>query len=263
MFLIILYVVSRIQFVERIEWEGETTMRGLAVFVVVLSVCLAFSLLFSGYLYYKLNKSTEHHSTFFSFVFSPKMGYSSKMQNLTVGNLYLNLTFDVFEGNLTVKAEINADSYDEYAALALQFDSDNNGTIDPAYSFKDDLQFFLRPNNMTRPSQLPYWCWEPDGTIWACSSFSGDGIFERESPFHYCTFDEGKYTFYFTFPVNPTEFDFDIRGDGWVQATANSWMNGVHAIQGKLVRVLYGIVPWNGAPEDGMAVYVPPFKFME
>jgi hypothetical protein len=251
--------------VERIGWEGETTMRGLAVFVVVLSVCLAFSLLLSGYLYYELNKSTEHHSTFFSFVFSPKM------QNLTSGNLYLNLTFDIVKGNLTVKAEVNADSYNEDAFLALQFDSDNNGTIDIRqwkvtlgnetfdiyqYDFsRDDSQFLLGVNNKTRPSDFMFWGWFSNGTIYFSRCLPSSYPWTPESPFHSCTYNNSVYTFYFSFPIEPTPL-----------SSGNCpWLSGEHGIQGKLVRALYGIEPPSDSehPEEGMTVYIPPFKFME
>jgi hypothetical protein len=98
------------------------------------------------------------------------------MQNMTRGNLYLNLTFDVVEGNITVKAEINTDSYNPDAFLALQFDSDANGTIDIRYwpedgsyyyDFEhDDFQFLLRANNHTSPSMDAYWGWLPDGAVY-------------------------------------------------------------------------------------------------
>jgi len=229
----------------------------------VLVVCLVVSLFFNGYLYYQL--TSKHSPTFFSFVFD------STMQKLVNGTLYLNLTFEVVEGNLTVKAEVNAESYNRYAALALQFDSDNNGTIDIRYwpeddiyvyqFFRDDSQFLLRANNMTRRSWDSYWGWLPDGEIYTCSIFSG--FFEQKSPFHTCSYKEGVYTFYFTFPVKPTEFNFDIRINSTLTPTEYSWLDGEHGIQGKLVRVLYGIVPFSGEPERGRAVYVPPFRFIE
>ena len=208
-----------------------------------LTVCLAVSLFFNGYIYYQL--TSKHSPAFFSFVFD------STMQKLVNGTLYLNLTFEVVEGNLTVKAEVNAESYNRYAALALQFDSDNNGTIDIRYWEEldsgyfgpgDDLAFFLRPNNETRPTTSIHWYWYPDGRIYACSTFSG-GFFERESPYHYCTYENSVYTFHFTH--------------------RRTHENPNLAIQGKLVRVLYGIVPFNGEAAKGMSVYIPPFKFME
>jgi len=234
----------------------------LRFFAIFLCVCLSIALFFDGYLYFKnVGKSPqeEHHSTFFSFVFGPTM------QNITKGNLYLNLTFDTVESNLTVKAEINADSYNPDAVLALQFDSDNNGTIDIPYlpeldyyhySFKDnDLQFLLRVNNKTTPSTSLYWGWLPNGTIY----FSGalPMLYPRllESPFHMCVYKDGVYTFSFTFPVVPTIFDLN-----WPYG----WLCGEYAVQGKLVRVLYSIEPSVvEVPEEGMAVYVPPFKFTE
>jgi len=215
--------------------------------VAGLTVCLAVSLFFNGYLYYKLTRPLEHYSpTFFSFVFGPTM------QNITSGNLYLNLTFDIVEGNLTVKAEVNTDSYNRYAALALQFDSDNNGTIDIRYwpeenfyyydAAEDDLQFLLRADNETRPSMSTYWGWLPDGTIY-CYTMVREPI-DYKSPYHYCIFNDGFYTFHFTYRTNNPNLPH-------------------FAIQGKLVRVLYGIVPINGSPAEGMAVYVPPFNFMK
>jgi len=208
----------------------------------VLVVCLVVSLFFNGYLYYQL--TSKHSPTFFSFVFD------STMQKLVNGTLYLNLTFEVVEGNLTVKAEVNAESYNRYAALALQFDSDNNGTIDIRYWEEidfgyfgpgDDLAFFLRPNNETRPATIEYWYWYPDGRIYTCSIFKG--FYERPSQYHYCTYENGVYTFHFTH--------------------RRTHENPNLAIQGKLVRVLYGIVPFNGGALKGMSVYIPPFKFME
>ena len=221
--------------------------------VAGLTVCLAVSLFFNGYLYYKLTRSLEHYSpTFFSFVFGPTM------QNITSGNLYLNLTFDIVEGNLTVKAEVNAESYNPNAFLALQFDSDNNGTIDIRYwpqddfytyqYWRDDLQFLLEANNLTLPSLSEYWGWLPNGTIYLDRSPPFSGWAEEESPFHYCVHTNGIYTFYFTYAINNPDKPH-------------------YAIQGKLVRVLFGIVSTEGvswpSPAEGMAVYVPPFNFME
>jgi len=223
-------------------------MSKLNMVIVALAVCLAVSLFFNGYLYFQnqlVTNEEEHGPTFFSFAFGPAM------QNLVNGTLYLNLTFDVVEGNLTVKAEVNTESYNPYASLALQFDSDNNGTIDaPARDYrKDDLQFLLRANNYTRKSIAPYWGWYANGTIWCFSKMWTPTEFPSE--FHYCYYNvaKGCYTFYFTFPIEPKE--------------GMLWDRGTYGIQGKLVRVLYGIVPFDGRPAKGMSVYVPPFKFTE
>jgi hypothetical protein len=184
------------------------------------------------------------------------------MQNITTGNLYLNLTFDTYEGNLTVKAEINADSYDSNAVLALQFDSDNNGTIDirywPEYDYysyefwRDDLQFLLRANNKTTPSSSDYWGWFPNGTIYFSRILPMSQPYLIESLFHRCLYDGTKrlYTFFFTFPIEPTFF--------------SKW-GDEYGIQGNLVRVSFCIEPSGSRekPERGMAVYVPPFNFME
>jgi len=227
------------------------------VAIVVLSACLAGSLLANVYFHFRLQHSSP---TFFSFVWGPTA------QKLVNGTLHLNLTFDVADGNLTVKAEVNAERYNPDVYLALQFDSDNNGTIDIRYwpeediyvyeFWEDDSQFLLRVNNQTRPSCTPYWGWLPNGEIWCSSSFSG--VFEHESSFHRCrhNYNSGIYTFDFSVPINPTshagEHDLSI----W-------WLTGKYGIQGKLVRVLYGILPLNGSPEKGLAVYVPPFNFRE
>lgn len=227
---------------------------------IILIVCLALSLILNGYLYYRLTILTERHSpTFFSFVFSPTM------QNITNGNLYLNLTFDVVEGNLTVRADVNKDSYSPDAVLALQFDSDNNGTIDIRYweeedfyvyrFLTDDSQFLLRADNSTTPSDSVLWGWLPDGTIYI-SSMIPSGFWDQvESPFHYCSYSGSICTFFFTFPTKPTDFNLQYP---------HGWLNGEHGIQGKLVRVLYGIAPprceW---PIEDMTVYVPPFNFVE
>ncbi len=92
---------------------------------------LAVSLFLNVYFYLELSKTNPEEETagssFFSFVFGPTM------QNLSEGNLYLNMTLDVVDGNLTVRAEINSDEYNPKAFLVLQFDSDNNGTIDIRY----------------------------------------------------------------------------------------------------------------------------------
>jgi hypothetical protein len=186
------------------------------------------------------------------------------MQNITEGDLYLNLTFDTYNGNLTVKAEINADGYDSNAVLALQFDSDNNGTIDiregtdehGKYYFYfcriDDLQFLLEANNLTLPSVSDFWGWYADGTVYMARSPPFSGWAELESSFHFCAYESGVYTFNFTFPVEPT---------------AELFGEGPFGIQGSLVRALFAIIPTPGAnwyePPKGMAVYVPPFNFME
>jgi hypothetical protein len=215
------------------------------------------ALFLEGYFYLKSvekNSEKEPHSTFFSFVFGPTM------QNITSGNLYLNLTFDVVGGNLTVKAEVNADSYNPDAVLALQFDSDNNGTIDirqqeiiynnetiVLYDYFygiDDLQFLLRANNRTLPSDSTFWGWYANGTIYL-SEILPSGFWDRESTFHYCICTNGVYTFNFTYPISNPKNPHD-------------------AIQGKLVRAFFGVAPPQcGIPLEGMAVYVPPFNFME
>jgi hypothetical protein len=184
------------------------------------------------------------------------------MQNMTRGNLYLNLTFNVVEGNITVKAEINTDSYNPDAFLALQFDSDGNGTIDLRYWPKDntyiyhfgvdDSQFLLRVNNYTTPSEDVYWGWLLDGTIYFSRILPMGSPKLIASPFHYCIFEGGIYTFFFTFPRS---IDFNA-----------GWPYIAHAgIQGKLVRALFGIEPPSSLqePEKDMAVYAPPFDFVE
>ncbi len=189
------------------------------------------------------------------------------MQNLTEGNLYLNMTFEVVDGNLTVKAEINDDEYTPKAFLALQFDSDNNGTIDIRYwaeyddynyNFRyDDSQFLLYANNQTRCSlDEDYWGWLPDGRTYIVTGTYG--AYDEESSFHAATFNQTSrvYTFLFTFPIQPTTFNLE-------EGTYNNWLNGVHGIEGKLVRVAFGIKGTAGWPDKGKAVYVPPFKFME
>ncbi len=86
------------------------------------------------------------------------------------------------------------------------------------------------------------------------------GAYDYKTAFHTATFNQtsGLYTFLFTFPINPTTFNFE-----W--GTYNSWLNGEHGIEGKLARVAFGIkgTVLGGQPEKGMAVYVPPFRFME
>jgi hypothetical protein len=236
-------------------------MRKLELAAITLSVCLLASLLFSAYLYSRLlERQQAHHSTFFSFVFSPTM------QNITTGNLYLNLTFDTYLENLTVKAKVNADNYDSNAVLALQFDSDNNGTIgiregtdehgDRYYTYffrTDDLQFLLEANNLTLLSDSTFWGWYADGTIYMARSPPFSGWAELESSFHFCTYENGVYTFNFTFPVEPRAglFGTDLP----------------LGIQGSLVRALFAIIPTPGhnwyEPPKGMAVYVPPFNFKE
>jgi len=234
--------------------------------VVVLAVCLGVSLIVNGYFYVRFSNRLEegHSPTSFSFVWGPTA------QKIVNGTLYLNLTFDVVGGNLTVKTEVNGGAYNPNAVLALQFDSDNNGTIDiPGeehdywYSFdKGDSQFLLRSNNKTRQSNSPYWDWLPNGTIWLGNMLKG--VFEYESVYHFCTYKDGIYTFFFTFPIAPTTFDFDVKTNGSRISTDYSWLNGEHGIQGKLARILYCIAPPEYAvPQKGMTVYVPPFKFME
>jgi hypothetical protein len=199
------------------------------------------------------------------------------MQKIVAGNLYLNLTFDIVEGNLTIKAEVSTDSHNSSSFLALQFDSDNNGTIDiryheiqyqnetiPVYLYdfrRDDLQFLLRVTNRTSPSEDIFWNWLPDGSLdFNHLALSREWLWNPLSPFHRCTFNEtkGLYTFSFTFPVSPMEFDMPA-GYGW--------MDGKHGIQGTLVRVAFGVEPPEsstvGKPEKGMTVYVPPFNFVE
>lgn len=194
------------------------------------------------------------------------------MQNLTTGNLCLNLTFDVVKDNLTVKAEINADGFDPNAFLALQFDSDNNGTIDirqrdivfeggtvTVYEYwfsDDDSQFLLRATNMTTPSKDSFWVWFSNGTIGFGRVVKQTRIIE--SPFHKCVYNETNklYTFSFTFPIYPTEFSF---------FGSYGWLSGTHAILGRLVRIAYGIEPPSNTEkvEEGMMVYVPPFDYTE
>lgn len=222
----------------------------------VLAIALAVSLFFNAYLYLgQKPKEEEHSSTFFSFSWDR---FSQKLLNET---LYLNLTFDIVNENLTVKAEVYLGYYDPYATLALQFDSDNNGTLDicpswlPYIFYERDRQFFLRANNNTRPSYEDYWRWDADGTIGTNSEWSGSFPYETQSPFHYCVYENGTYTFHFSFPTKPTFFNFT--------SSPLSLFDGEHAIRGKLVRVLFGIVPWSRIAEECMTVYVPPFKFME
>jgi hypothetical protein len=200
-----------------------------------------------------------HHSSFFSFVIGPSM------QNMTRGNLYLNLTFDVVEGNITVKAEINTDSYNPDAFLALQFDSDANGTIDIRYwpedgsyyyDFEhDDFQFLLRANNHTSPSMDAYWGWLPDGAVYFGRVLPSPYPKQIESPFHTCAYSEGIYTFSFTFSA-----DSAVPNLGWPYG----WLHASHGIRGKLVRALYGVEPSLDISfaKKGMTAYVPPFNFM-
>jgi hypothetical protein len=228
--------------------------KSLSKVIVVLVVCLAISLFFDGYFYWKLaeeNSRPMHHSTFFSFVFGPSQ------QNISAGNIYLNLTFDTVEGNLTVKAEVNAENYNPNSFLTLQFDSDNNGTIDipQLYYFygRCDLQFFLQADNQTLLSMSPSWDWDANGKI-----YFGYMLILRQSwfksTFHFCTYSNGIYVFRFTFPIRPMEIA--PFGSGYGTSTLG--------IQGRLVRALFGIAPLGSMePAKGMTVYVPPFNFME
>lgn len=237
------------------------------VFILILGLCLVISFVFNGYFFWKLTKTDQqvHHSMFFSFVFGPTM------QNITRDNLYVNMTFDVVEGNLTVKTEVNTESYNPDAVLALQFDSDNNGTIDIRYSpedstyayyfGQDDSQFLLRTDNNTTPSRSEYWGWLPDGTIYFSRILPSGYPYLQRSPFHSCLFNNGTYTLLFTFPMKLTHFN---------SGYPYGWLDGIHGteselpgIQGKLVRVLYGIEPEPSMeePEKGMTVCVPPFDF--
>ncbi len=226
----------------------------LKTLIAVLAVCLAISLFFNGYVYWKLseeNNNPMHHSTFFSFVFG------SAQQNISAGNLYLNVTFSTAEGNLTVKAEVNAENYSSNAFLALQFDSDNNGTIDipevDAYFYRRcDLQFFLQADNQTLWSMAPFWGWDANGKI-----YFGYMMVKMQawlkSTFHFCTYNNGIYTFQFTFPIHPTEIALFGNGE-----------TGPFSIQGRLVRALFGVTPPRSMePPEGMTVYVPPFNFVE
>jgi len=228
----------------------------LTVLVVVLAICLTISLGFNGYTYLKLTSDQPpYHITFFSFVFGPTM------QNITQGNLYLNMTFDIEEGNLTVKAEVNTDSYNPNAFLALQFDSDNNGTIDIPYRSEEDfyyytfgendLQFLLRVDNQTTVSLSEYWGWLPGDRVYFSRILPRTYPYRIESPFHYCLYNRFVYTVIFSFPRSPKFLN-------------GSWVSGEYGIQGDLVRALYGIEsPLSSeSPEKGMTVYVPPFNFM-
>jgi len=236
-----------------VSLHGAKTLRVLAL---VLAICLAISLGFNGYTYKFTSDQATHHNKFFSFVFGPTM------QNVTQGNLYLNMTFDIEEGNLTVKAEVNTDSYNANAFLALQFDSDNNGTIDIHYNpkedyyeyypwIKNDLQFLLRVDNQTTVSESVYWGWLPGDRIYFSRILPRTYPYRIKSPFHYCLYNRFVYTFLFSFPRNPRFLN-------------GSWITGEYGIQGDLVRALYGIEPPLSSehPEEGMTVYVPPFNFM-
>ena len=235
----------------------------LKVLTVVLAVCLAVSLLFNGYFYIMLSNNgndANYKPAFFSFAFG------SSMQKLVNGTLWLNLTFNVVDGNLTVKAEVNTESYNSKAFLALQFDSDNNGTIDIHYNpeygtytylfYRDDLQFLLGTDNKTIPSDFLYWGWLPNGTVYISKILPSPSYpWHPESPFHYCTYNNKVYTFHFSFPIKPTPLSSGLC----------PWLDGEYGIQGKLVRVAFGIEPPGSKAylEKGMSVYVPPFKFTE
>jgi hypothetical protein len=237
--------------------------KGLAI---LLAVSLAVSLGLNGYFYLKLSSNQQvQNGTFFSFVFSPTM------QNITRGNLYLNMTFAIVDENLTVKAEVNTENYNPNAFLALQFDSDNNGTIDVPYwpegdfyyyAFgRSDSQFLLRVNNQTTPSLSPYWGWLPDDRI-----FFGRGAlpsqfpYQIKSSFHYCVYSSGLYTFSFTFPVRTAPANMT-----WPYFRLEQSDGQLPGIRGKLVRALYGIEPSlsSAIPENGSMVYAPPFSFTE
>jgi hypothetical protein len=169
--------------------------------VAGLTVCLAVSLFFNGYLYYELTRPTEHQSpTFFSFVWS-----SEREQNITEGPLYINMTFERIGENLSVIIKINDDDYnvmDSYGgekpdALFIVFDSYANDTTG-SINLNDTFYYYLlRPDNTTTEGPRLFLDCQLNPHIF----MSGLSSFKL-SDFHTCTFKPNEgYMFNCTFPI--------------------------------------------------------------
>jgi hypothetical protein len=195
--------------------------------VAGLTVCLAVSLFFNGYLYYKLTRPLEHHSpTFFSFVWSPEQ------QDITEGPLYVNMTFERIGENLSVIIKINDDDCNALPYLTpwspdkliIVFDANGNGTIDNLDVF--GYFYWLTANNETidTPAGLNLELLEVYPRPLSCN--------RRPSDFHTCTFKQGEgYVFNCTFPIH------------------GSWR-----------KILSDVVTLRYA-DFGGSVYIPPFHF--
>ena len=194
--------------------------------VAGLTVCLAVSLFFNGYLYYELTRPTEHQSpTFFSFVWSPEQ------QNITEGPLYINMTFERIDENLSVIIKINDDDYHagggeqcpDFLLIVFDFDGDGEADLGMGYWFTSD--------NRTMTSGSFGWELEKGVTIAAMLS-------TRLSVLHTCTFKAGEgYVFNCTFPI------------------AGGYFHGNEAYPIKSDVVAVGFEDTDGY------VYVPPFHF--
>jgi len=164
--------------------------------VAGLTVCLAVSLFFNGYLYYKLTRPLEHYSpTFFSFV------WSSEQQNITEGTLYINMTFERIGENLSVIIKINDDDYNALYdwfdikpdALFICFDFNGN---DSSINLNDTVFcYLLRPDNTTVFGNFV--------DLELIAHFIGPSLSLDDSDVHYCTFKPNEgYIFNCTFPIH-------------------------------------------------------------
>jgi hypothetical protein len=111
--------------------------------MIILSVCLAISLFFNGYLAYRLHSLTSESSNTFIFTWGPEE------QKIVSGELRMEITFTWDAEDLFVVAKINDDDYCSADYLGLVFDRNKNGSIDDGI---DDWPYILFADNTTYPT---------------------------------------------------------------------------------------------------------------
>jgi len=122
---------------------GEPKISRNHVIIVVLSICLAVSLFFNGYLAWRLQTLTGESSSAFTFLWSPEE------QGITSDWLQMNASFVWDENDLYVVVKINYTAL-RGSYLGLVFDRNENGKID--YQSMDDLPYILFMDNTTYPT---------------------------------------------------------------------------------------------------------------
>jgi len=181
-----------------------------------LSLVLASAFVFAVYAYWSLSitNSSSASKKSFSFIWGPEA------QNITLGTLYLNMTFEIVNGNLSIVAKINDDEYGANPAFSQEFETWG----------KDGLDLVLDRNDNGKidfgSSDKPYIFWDNNRTMaYDCILLGNKSLGIPKfpsalSPYHRCVFNEGTgYTFTISLPLQGLTSDIihvifiDFRND--------------------------------------------------
>lgn len=222
----------------------------LYLLCVLLSASLVASLSLNAFLYNNLAHS-YNHSSFHSFRWGP-----AEQNIVPNGTLYINMTFERVDGNLTMTVKINDDDYNvqwkEPDYLLLQFEDFKY------YDYPYPVRFWLRADNRTY-SEGSYML-NPELILTGIGSFH----IPAKSLYHTCVFkpDEG-YTFHFSFPTESSPLVNSTTGYlpfTWSRTSSGRDLSYIYPISGSVVKFRFHDCP-DGLVYVNRSIYVPWFNF--